>query len=184
MSRDITAGFKAEVTGTNVTPVMLVTAFFDSETIRFWNGWQEFDYGGNTYTGAGNLLEVGSIDETQKIEARGVSIQLSGIPSALISIALSENYQDRQVTIDLGFLDADGVMIADPFQFFSGKADVMNITDGSETATIQLTAENNLIALQRINERRRTDADQKLAYPTDDFFSTVTSLQAKAIVWK
>ena len=183
MSRDLTAGVVTEVTGLVVRPILLSQFFFDSGTIRFWNGTEDFVHDSNTYTGAGNLLDISSIDETQKTEARGISVSLSGIPSSLISIALAEEYQDRQVTIDLGFLDEDGVLIADPYRFFSGKADIMSITDGATTASISLTAESDIIALKRINERRRTAEDQKLTYAGDTFFDNVVALQSKEILW-
>jgi len=183
MSRTITTGFRDEITSTHVRPIYLAQFVFDSETLRFWNGTAPFDYDGDTYTGAGNLLKFDEIEETQKIEARGMKFNLSGIPSALIAIALGEEYQDRAVTIDLAFLDADGAIIADPYRFFSGKADVMSITDGAETATISLTAESDIIALLRVNERRRTPEDQKLTYSGDTFFDTVAALQSKEIIW-
>lgn len=183
MSRDITAGFQAEIISSNVRPVLLSQAFLDSGTLRFWNGSGDFVYDGDTYTGAGNLLKVSEINETQKTEARGMTFSLSGIPSSSISVALSEEYQDRPVTIDLLFLEEDGTPIADAYRFFSGKADVMSITDGAATATIAMTAENDLIALQRVNERRRTSEDQRLTYVGDTFFDMVTALQSKEILW-
>ena len=183
MSRTITSGFRAQATGRHVKPVYLAQFFFDSETLRFWNGSGDFIYDGDTYTGAGHLLKFDEINETQKIEARGMNFSLSGIPSSLLAIALAEEYQDRNVTLDLAFLDADDVVIADPYRFFSGKADVMSITDGAETATISLTAESDIIALLRINERRRTPEDQKLTYPSDTFFDSVAALQSREILW-
>ena len=98
MSRDLTTDFKSAVTAGVVRPVVLVVAEFDSGTIRFWNGIGTLSYGGNDYTGAGNLLKISDVVETQSIEARGAEFQLSGIPSSIISVALTEEYQDRVVT--------------------------------------------------------------------------------------
>lgn len=183
MSRDLTTDFKSAVTAGTVRPVVLVVAEFDSETIRFWNGIGTLSYGGNDYTGAGVLLQISEIVETQKIEARGANFKLSGIPSELIAVALAEEYQDRRITQTFAPLDASGAVIADPFTFFSGKADVMSVEDGKTTSSIQLTAESDLIALTRVNERRRTPEDQKLTYSGDTFFDNVASLQSKDIVW-
>jgi hypothetical protein len=183
MSRDITTAFRTEATGTYVRPFLLFQAFFDSETLRFWNGVGTLTHDSNDYTGAGHLLNLSKIDESNKVESRGVTLTLSGVPSSLISIALAEEYQDRKVTIDLGFFNASGAIIADPFRFFSGKADVMAILGSGETATISLTAESDIIVLQRINERRRTTEDQKLELSTDTFFDEVPSLQNKSVVW-
>ena len=184
MSRNITAGFRSEIVGAHVRPFLLFQAFFDTETLRFWNGVGDLIYDSDTYTGAGHLLKLSDMDETSKVESKGITLTLSGVPSSLIAIALAEEYQERKVTVDLGFFDASGAIIVDPFRFFSGKADIMAILDGAENATISLTAENDIIILQRINERRRTDEDQKLELSTDTFFSRVPSLQNKSIVWK
>lgn len=183
MSRGLTTDFKNAVIAGTVWPAVLVTAAFDSGTIRFWNGVGTLTYGGNNYTGAGNLLQTSEIVETQNIEARGVEFTLSGIPSSIISLALTEEYQDRAVTQSFLVFDATGAVIADPFNFFSGKADVMSIEEGRDTGSIKLSAENDLISLSRINERRRTPEDQKLTYAGDTFFDQVAALQSKDIVW-
>lgn len=183
MSRDITTAYKNAAISDFVKPILLTQAFFDSETIRFWNGYGSLVYDSDTYTGAGNLLKFGNIDETTKLEARGTTLTLSGIPTSLIAIALAEEYQDRKVTIDLAFLDDSDAVIADPYRYFSGKADVMSILEGAETATITLTAENDIIALQRVNERRRTPEDQRIESASDTFFDNVAALQNKNIIW-
>lgn len=183
MSRDLTTDFKNAVIAGTVYPAFLVTAVLDSGTLRFWNGIGTLSYGGNNYTGAGNLLQMSDIVETQNIEARGAEFTLSGIPSSIIAIALTEPYQDRVITQTFAPLDSSGVPIADPFNFFSGKADVMSIEEGKDTGSIKLTAENDLITLARVNERRRTPEDQKLTYAGDTFFDMVAALQSKDIVW-
>lgn len=183
MSRDLTTDYKNAITAGTVVPVLLIVAEFDSETLRFWNGVGDFVFAGDTYTGAGILLKVSDITETQNIEARGATFELSGIPSSLISVALSEEYQGRRITQTFAPLDTNGVPVADTFTFFSGKADVMTIEDGGQFATIRMTAESDLIVLSRVSERRRTPEDQKLKYPSDTFFDLVVSLQGKDIVW-
>lgn len=183
MARDLSTAYKAEITSGVCRPFLLFQAFFDSATIRFWNGVGNLVYAGDTYTGAGHLLNLSNIDETTKIESRGITLKLSGIPSSLISIALAENYQDRKIAVDIGFFDSSGTIVVSPYRFFSGKADVMEILDGSDTATISLSAENDIIILQRVNERRRTHEDQKLQSATDTFFKNVTSLQNQQIIW-
>lgn len=183
MSRDITTDFRTEVTAGSLRPVVLMEAYFDTETIRFWNGIGTLSYGGNDYTGSGNLLKFTEIMETQKLEARGMSFELSGIPSSMIAVAQAEDWQDRNVKMLFAVLDEDNVIIADPFQFFSGKADVMEITDGRDTCTLKLAAENDLITLNRKNERRRTPEDQKITHPNDKFFDQVATLQSKEFVW-
>lgn len=183
MARDLNNEVVGVVTSNLVRPVLLSEFFFDTETLRFWNGVGEFVYNGDVFMGAGNLLSVGNIDETQKIEARGITATLSGIPSSLLSVALAEDYQGRPVKMKIAFLNDEGSMIGEPHNFFNGKADIMTITDGAETATINLTGESDIIALNRVNERRRTPEDQKIIYNDDSFFDNVAALQSKEILW-
>lgn len=183
MSRDLTTAFKTAITGEVVTPVVLTEAFFDSGTIRFWNGLGDFVYDGDTYTGSGNLLEVSQITETSNLEARGASFTLSGLPSSLIAIALAEDWQGRTITQRFAPLDANGDAIADPFLFFSGECDAMDIEEAGSGANIKIAAENDILTLKRKSERRRTPEDQKIDYPTDSFFDQVAALQSLDIVW-
>lgn len=183
MARNITNSFKDAITAGTVRPLLLVEAMFDTEALRFWNGIGELTYDGEVYTGSGNLLSVSEITETQNIEARGVTFQLSGIPSSLLAVALNEDYQNRQITQRFAALDANDTIINDPFMFFSGKADVMEVEEGRQTSTIQMSAESDLITLMRANERRRTPEDQKRTYPDDSFFDQVAALQSLEIVW-
>ena len=183
MSRDLTTAYKNAVTANHVIPALLVVAEFDTETLRFWNGIGDFVYDSETYVGAGTLLKSSNTTETQNIEARGATFELSGVPSSLISVALQEEYQERTVTQTFAPLDGYGNAIADPFTFFSGKADVMDIEEGGKSATIKLAVESDLIALSRMNERRRTPEDQKRTYAGDTFFDQVAALQSQDVVW-
>ena len=84
----------------------------------------------------------------------------------------------------LAFFDASGALIADPVQVFSGRVDVMQITDAGETADIKLTAENRLVDFERPQETRYyTDQDQQREYPGDKGFEFVTAIQEAVIVW-
>lgn len=182
MSRDLTAGMQTEVAGKLIRPLVLVKFEFDSGDLRLWNGIRPLTFNAEVYTGAGNLLQISGIQETQVLKAAGVTFTLSGIDSAAIAIALAENYQGRPVTLWLGALDANENIIGDPFAQFKGNLDVMTLEDDGETATLAVTAENELVDLERPRERRYTDEDQELDYPNDRFFEFVLGLQGKEVV--
>jgi hypothetical protein len=61
--------------------------------------------------------------------------------------------------------------------------DIMKIDEGPESATIVLSLENRLIALDRSKERRYTHEDQQLSFPGDKGFEFVPDLQDKEIIW-
>jgi len=153
---------------------------FDSGTIRLWNGTYDATINGNVFTGAGGLLGISEVEETGEIAARGVSMVLSGIDPSFVSIALQENYQNRLATILFGTIE-NGVTSA--YTLFRGRMDVMTITEGADTATIEITAENRLIDLERPRNFRYTSEDQKATYPDDFGLDYVADLQDKEILW-
>lgn len=182
MSRGLTEGLSVELDKFAHRPILMLELFFDTETLRFWSGVGEFGYDGNVFTGAGNLLSISPITETQTLEAHGMSCELSGIPSSMISLAMTEDYQDRGVTLTFGLLDGNGAVVPDPIAY-RYKADQMNIKYGAETITVQLNAESDFIAARRISERRRTPEDHAIDYANDSFFDMVSSLQNKQIIF-
>ena len=113
----------------------------------------------------------------------GANLVLNGVKSSLISTALSAQYTNRDGKIFLGLFDTSKNVIADVYTLFVGKMDVMIIREGTDTSTIELKLENRLIALERPNERRMTDEDQKNLFTGDKGFEFIADLQDKQIVW-
>jgi hypothetical protein len=183
MPRTVTPAFAAAVAAGTVRPAILVEALFDSGAVRLWSGLGDVVYASNTYTGAGNLLVIDALQERGDVQALGTTITLTGIPSVLVSLALAEPYQGRIVRIYQALLDANLAVIADPDERFTGRADVMAISDDAETATISMTVESRLIDLQRPRERRYTHEDQQTEYPGDLGLNFVAAIQDRPIKW-
>lgn len=183
MARSLTTAFASSITAVQVMPVLLFYADFPTGAVRCWSGYGDLVWSGNTYTGIGNLGAVNRIDESTDQGAKGIIFSLTGIPSALIVTALTEAYQGRACSLWLATLDASFVPIADPYLFFSGRMDIMEIEDSGETATIRLTGENRLIDLNRARARRYTHEDQQIDYSGDLGLEYVAGLQDKKIYW-
>lgn len=189
MARDLTAGMQAEVVAGTVRPVILCDFVFDSGTMHVWSGLGQLSWSGNTYEGVGTFLQISAVAETSALRANGLTFSLSGLPpdeeeqSAILVKALAENYQLRPCRVWLGMMDEDLDIIADPFLIFEGRMDTMTIHDDPANPTIELTAEHHLVALERPHERRWTDEDQRVDFPTDRGFQFVSALQSKEIIW-
>ena len=182
MSRNLTTALNNEFTSQDMAPFMAVDLAFDGGNFLTWTGYGNIEFGGNTYIGSGDILTVGAVNESSEIKANGIQVTLSGIPTDLISSALTDPYQGRSAKLFLGIIN-DGVVVADPYMIFKGSMDLMTIDDGGDLATIALTAESRLIDLDRARERRFTSEDQKIDFPNDKGLEFITSLQEKAIVW-
>lgn len=204
MSRDLPTDFITELTSDVVYPFFAVELDFASGPLYFWTGYGDLLIDGLTYLGAGQLVNISSVEETTEIEAKGATITMTGLPSSFLSLALQEPYQGRECKIYFGLwlsnkriaTEADVTTTSeDLFEFvvesgtrylveiFSGELDQMNIAEEASTSTIAVTAENVLIKLERPVVRRFTDQDQKSRFPTDKGLEFVASLQDKEIYW-
>lgn len=183
MTRDITSGLDTEFNTSAVRPFFAVLLDFEGDPIRLWTGLGTISFGGVSYIGGGNVLNIAPVNETGQIQANGSTITISGIPSDLISAALNENYQSRNAEIYFGALDSNNAVIADPYMIFKGFMDVMSIAEDSETATMSVNLESRLIRLENSKLRRFTSEDQKIDFPNDLGLDLIADLQEKEIVW-
>jgi len=187
MARDITSAFNNAITDQVVRPLMAIELEFSDGTLRMWNGYGDITMtaGGSsqTFTGAGDLLAITEIEESDILSMSGVTLTLSGIKSSLIATALSAQYTNRNGAIYLGLFDTSANVIADVYTIFKGKMDVLNISEGRETTLIQLKLESRLISFEKPSNRMYTFEDQKVDYPNDLGFEFIPDLQDKEIIW-
>jgi hypothetical protein len=186
MSRDLTSATITNISEATVYPFFAIELNFDSEILRLWTGQGTLTLPDTTqWIGTGTLLDISAIEETAEMAVRGATLTLSGIPSEILSLALSEPYQGRVCNIYFGtFTGGDLTTAPSNFdQIFSGYMDQMNIQDGPETATIEMKVENKLVDLERARVARFTSGYQKSIYPSDKGLDFVESLQDREIFW-
>ena len=204
MSRELSPNTIENLEGDIVYPFFATELNFSTETIRMWTGQGTLVLdNGTEWFGLGQLLNISSIEETSEMAVKGATVSLSGIPSELLSLALSEPYQGRVAKIYFGtfsygsllqqsgsyILQQDGsrINLQDGSkglnELFSGYMDQMNIEESAETTTIELTVENKLIDLERARVGRYTSGYQKSIYPNDLGLDFIEGLQDKKISW-
>lgn len=164
-----------------LSPIMGVHLALDSGDLRFWSGLGDVVIDSQVFSGAGTVIDISTIEESNEIAAKGVTITASGLDSSIISAALSENYQNRTVTIYVGTITEDKT--TSTYILFRGRLDTMNIEENGEITNITMTAENRLIDLERPRLRRYTNEDQKSLFPGDIALEFVDDLQDKTIDW-
>jgi len=183
MARDQTAAVTTESKkSSGARPAFFVKLEFDSGDLLIWNGRGDKDFAGDTYTGIGDLGKISPIEEGLQQRAFGISIEISGIPPSNISLALSEELQNRSAQIWLAFFDDNYVLVTSPVLMFRGRLDTMDVKLG-KTATVVITAESRLIDWSRPRVRRYTNADQNDRFPGDKGFEFVSDTTDKEIVW-
>ena len=178
MSRTVPADLLTSLSQSEVHPFYAVEMDFDTAPLRFWTGYGDKTIFTNTYTGTGNLLSISGLEEANDLSAKGVTLQLSGVPTEIVSLALQEPYQRRDCKIYFGTTDTSA-----PIEVFSGLMDKMTIEDSGDSSVIQLTVESKLLRLNKASNWRYTQESHKSRHSGDTFFSYVTDLQNKDIIW-
>lgn len=183
MTRSLSSGMQAEVVKTALQPRFFFEAEFDSGTLRLWTGIGPIIWNGAEWTGAGGLIALSELTESQELKAVGFTITLSGISASIISLALAEDYQGRPVNVWIGAMNEQGQVIADPHKIQGGRMDVMEINEAGETCTVSVQIESRLIDLERAREHRYEHEDQLALHASDLFFEYGPSIQEKPIIW-
>ena len=96
-----------------------VKAEFDTDDILIWTGNDDLVINSETYTGAGALLSISSIEDTLDLKPSGIAIALSGMDSDILNMALTENYQNRDIAIFMGFLMGGSNEVAGVLKVFA-----------------------------------------------------------------
>lgn len=181
--RTLSADMVTEVTTAQLSPILMASLNF-STPVNLWTGYGNLSYNSTTYYGLGTLGTISPVEETTDLAARGISMKLSGVPTANVAIALTENYQGRECSIMFGALSPTaGTLISSPVTVFSGRMDVMQISDDGQSAEIIVTAESKLMDFKRPREVRYTDEEQQQLYSGDVGLEFVNDIQEKVVYW-
>ena len=160
-----------------------VKAEFDTDDIRVWTGTDDITVNSETYTGAGTLLAISGVEEDLELKSSGLSISLSGMDSTVLNYALTENYQNRPITIFLVFQMGGSNESAGELTLFKGRMTSLQINDTPEGATVTIDCENRLVDLDRPSNLRYTVESQEFLNSGDTGFNRVQSLADKQIAW-
>lgn len=185
MARTIGSNFSTQISSTQVRPFLAIKLNY-STPLRLWTGHGELTIDSEVYTGSSNIMAISDINETAEIKATGLRITFSGIPTSLISSALSETQQGISAQVYFGVLETSSnaqAIVDTPYEIFGGTIDAVAISEAGEVSTIEYSLENKLISLERPLDFRYTDQDQKHFFPNDKGLEFVDDLQDKKIVW-
>jgi hypothetical protein len=199
-------------------PILLMQAKFDGGDLNLWTGYGPLEWNGDTFIGSGQVLKIDRIEEKSAVEAVRMQVSIEGLSTSMKSIAIGEDYQGREFTMWLGLLvpyspdlitqDGDsivnqsgnnffindqnfGELVRDPYPFFHGKMDVMNIDEDAESGgendsgyvNIGVSVESALIDMNKSPDSYYTPEEQKTVFPDDRGFEFVAWLQDAEIIF-
>jgi hypothetical protein len=167
----------------NIRPAFFVEANFASGPIYVWSGRGSIAWGGHTWLGVGTLGTISTIEEGSGVDAKGITLSMSGIDSSLLTEVMTEFQVGLPVIVRLGLFDANLALIDDPVIAWAGRMDQPTIDVDGQTCTISINCENRLVEMNVAVDRRYTNEDQQLDYPGDRGMEFVSSIQDVTIYW-
>lgn len=139
-----------------------------------------------TYYGTKGMGKVAPQQDVSG-DVKGLSFEISGAPSAMVSLALTEKVQGKAVRIKACILDPTTFAFVDTRVRWAGRLDVMTISESQSesggTATISITAEHAGIDLTRPANVYYSDDDQQRLNPGDLFLQFMADQIDQRIVW-
>lgn len=182
MARDLTSNTETASLAQHVRPVILIKIDASSGMLRVALTDRTITFDSADYVGGAGAVKISPINEPTDLSVPGVVVELSGLNTDYVDLAMNEAVQGRKITLYLGFLDASYALIADPLVLFAGRMDTMDIRLGA-TATISVRAESRLADWNRPRVRRYTHQDQIARFPSDKGLEFVAQTTEREIVW-
>lgn len=187
--RELTAGIQAAIAANPVRPILFIEiehyAGGIQSFLRLATGVGQITWNGNVWTGGGDMLALTPARESEGLEAIGFAVTLSGMPADKLAIIRQSMRKNKSGKIYLGFLDAAGAVIADPYLMRRGRFDTAEFNRDPAKGIITITAryEDRLIDLERPREFRYTTESQALRLAGDRGFEQVPELQDAQDLW-
>lgn len=183
MPRAMSDAFLAAIQSQELRPAIFVEANFTSGPIYVWTGVGSITWGGHTWSGLGALASISTIEEGATVEARGITLGLSGIDVTLLTGIMDEFQVGLPVLVYFGIFDATGALIADPVASWAGRTDQPTLDVSGETMDISINCENRLVEMNVAVDKRYTNEQQNLDYPGDRGMEFVAGIQEVQIYW-
>tara|TARA_R110002167_G_scaffold261391_2_gene467956 strand:- start:467 stop:1048 length:582 start_codon:yes stop_codon:yes gene_type:complete len=148
-------------------------------------------YDSNTYTAAGNLLEIDGVEENVGFEIESLTVNIGGIDplpgdgsQPFIKKILVSDYVDRNVTITRVYYDVDGGVV-DGVVLYSGFINTASAASGlgADGAAVSLQTSNNWTDFSKLSGRHTNSASQQAVFSGDLGFEWAKEVQ-KQVEWK
>lgn len=183
MPRNLTSGMASALSSQVIRPAILADITFATSVVYVWSGYGTLTWNGRDYLGVGSLGTISNISEGSTVEARGVTLNLSGVDNSLLADCMADHKHGLLATLYLALFNADGSMISSPCVLWLGRVDQPSISIGADKSTISLALEGNLMDVQSSAGRRLTSEDLQMQYPGDLGLSFVNLIQFCTSWW-
>ena len=157
-----------------------------SQTYGFWTGTSDLVYNGVTYV-PGGIINVSALPAQMGFESQGLELSLACAPSngltpEILASIETEIYHQKPVTISDAFFhpDTHALLFVEPL--YRGYVDTVEHEMGSN-GHLTMRCESRAVDNGKTGYRVRSNADQQLIKPDDNFFQYVESAQKEEVYW-
>lgn len=142
-------------------------------------------WGGFTWSGVGAIGTIGTVEESDGLEARPLSFKINSAQPTWLALAMGdvEEYRGRRAKMYMCPLTEGFQLIDTPELCWSGTMDTVMIGMEGESGSITLRCETSAYGLKRKPARRLNAAQHKKEYPTDSGLDYLVDLIATPQVW-
>jgi len=184
MSRGFPSDVLTALSSDHVALVTFAKLEFPSGTLYLHNSIGTYTWGGNDWLGTGDLGEISQLEEGAEISPYKITLSLSGLDATISGAALTEDYYLQPVTVYLGVLNANDVLIADPTIVWEGAMDQMQLSVGAADGdVIVLTAESELARFDKASNLKYTDAQLQSDSAGSLGFEFMADIEGAKIRW-
>lgn len=142
-------------------------------------------WNGHDWLGLGSIGGIGTLDESEGVQARSLNFTLNVAQSSYLSLAIGSvaEYRGLAATMYYCPLDENFLLVGTPQKCWGGMMDIMAIGIDKDAGSITLKCETSAYGLKRRPALRINAAQQKKKYPADTGFDLLVDLIANPTIW-
>jgi hypothetical protein len=183
MPRPLSPALLTALSAPILNPALFVQAQFSDETVYMWSGVGSVTWNGHTWIGLGGFLGVTTPEDSSTVEAKGITLMLSGMDAKMLPQALNDVVLGYPVTVYLALYDSNNTLIDGPVVAWAGRLDQPTFEVGGTEVSLQINCESRLLDMNVGVDRRYTHEDNQLDNPGDLCFMFVDSIQEMTLFW-
>ena len=187
MPRSVSTAMLNALAAPVLNPAIFVSAQFITATVYMWSGIGTIFWNGHIWFGLGAFLGITAPEDSSTVEAKGITLTLSGIDSTLLPDALNEVQLGLPVTVYLALGTSApvnaGNIITSPVVMWQGRMDQPSFSVNAEEVTLNINCENRLLDMNIAVDRRYTNQDQQISNPGDNGFLCVDAIEEVTLYW-
>ena len=176
----------AALSASTLYPSIFVSMTFATGTVYVWSGIGTISWNGHSWQGVGSLGSITTIEESGTVEAKGLTLTLSGIDAGLLADDLQEFQSGGAAVIYVGLWDitvSPAALIADPLTSWAGRMDFPVVEISGDSAVISIVCESRLLEMQVPNQLYYDQDTQQALFPGDLGMTFVAGCQGANISW-